>query len=236
MEACGGGCSYTLRCVLSSRYRVWVLVMHAPGNASPWWQLGHLPPHHPHMQSNGTQHARRAKQQALGVDFWEDPEQVRASNHDALKRTFGQPDSAIRVKLWRDKAAWCPYCQKVRRWAKPRAGEPRSNRLEGGLAQGAPAGPRGGRGVCCRPCWVKGWAGALLPSLLGQRVGWGPVAVPAGPKGGQGACCRLCGAKGWAGGLLPSLRGLPVCWQTSTLEASPWSCACAQPHRLAQAV
>ena len=32
---------------------------------------------------------------------------------DVQVRTFGQPESAIRVKLYRDHAAWCPYCQKV---------------------------------------------------------------------------------------------------------------------------
>ena len=35
------------------------------------------------------------------------------TNAAALKRTFGQPESSIRVKLYRDHAAWCPYCQKV---------------------------------------------------------------------------------------------------------------------------
>jgi hypothetical protein len=32
----------------------------------------------------------------------------------ALKRTFGSSEP-IRVKLYRDHAAWCPYCQKVGR-------------------------------------------------------------------------------------------------------------------------
>ena len=35
------------------------------------------------------------------------------TNAAALKRTFGQPESSIRIKLYRDHAAWCPYCQKV---------------------------------------------------------------------------------------------------------------------------
>jgi glutathione S-transferase len=30
----------------------------------------------------------------------------------SLKRTFGKSDR-IRVHLYRDHAAWCPYCQKV---------------------------------------------------------------------------------------------------------------------------
>ena len=34
------------------------------------------------------------------------------TNPLALKRTFGQPGTP-RVKLYRDHAAWCPYCQKV---------------------------------------------------------------------------------------------------------------------------
>ena len=32
---------------------------------------------------------------------------------DATLRLFGQPESAVRVTLYRDDAAWCPYCQKV---------------------------------------------------------------------------------------------------------------------------
>jgi len=54
----------------------------------------------------------KAKMEAHGVDFWADPNQ--GPTHPlALKRTFGQPESAIRVKLYRDHAAWCPYCHKV---------------------------------------------------------------------------------------------------------------------------
>ena len=33
-------------------------------------------------------------------------------NPAALRRTFGQPGEP-RVKLYRDHAAWCPYCHKV---------------------------------------------------------------------------------------------------------------------------
>ena len=29
-------------------------------------------------------------------------------------RLFGQPEEAVRVTLFRDNHAWCPYCQKVR--------------------------------------------------------------------------------------------------------------------------
>ena len=28
-------------------------------------------------------------------------------------RLFGQPEEAVRVTLFRDNHAWCPYCQKV---------------------------------------------------------------------------------------------------------------------------
>ena len=36
---------------------------------------------------------------------------------DALLRLFDAPDEdAVRVTLYRDDAAWCPYCQKVWLW------------------------------------------------------------------------------------------------------------------------
>lgn len=47
-----------------------------------------------------------------GVNFLADPNLGR-THPAALKRTFGQPESKVRVKLYRDHAAWCPYCQKV---------------------------------------------------------------------------------------------------------------------------
>lgn len=53
----------------------------------------------------------KAKQAEFGVNFWSDPEQG-PTNPLALKRTFGK-SGPIRVKLYRDHAAWCPYCQKV---------------------------------------------------------------------------------------------------------------------------
>ena len=31
-------------------------------------------------------------------------------------RLFGSPESAVRVTLYRDNHAWCPYCQKVWLW------------------------------------------------------------------------------------------------------------------------
>ncbi|MEB3227024.1 MAG: glutathione S-transferase family protein [Synechocystis sp.] len=38
------------------------------------------------------------------------------TNAQACLRLFGQPESAIRVTLYRDNHAWCPYCQKVWLW------------------------------------------------------------------------------------------------------------------------
>ena len=34
------------------------------------------------------------------------------TNAQSLRRTFGQPGEP-RVKLYRDHASWCPYCQKI---------------------------------------------------------------------------------------------------------------------------
>jgi glutathione S-transferase len=39
-----------------------------------------------------------------------------AANAHATLRLFGQPESAVRVTLYRDHHAWCPYCQKVWLW------------------------------------------------------------------------------------------------------------------------
>ncbi len=55
---------------------------------------------------------RRAKEAALGVNFAADPN-TGPTSAQALQRTFGQPLSAVRVKLYRDHASWCPYCQKA---------------------------------------------------------------------------------------------------------------------------
>lgn len=38
------------------------------------------------------------------------------TNAQANLRLFGQPESAVRVTLYRDRHAWCPYCQKVWLW------------------------------------------------------------------------------------------------------------------------
>lgn len=37
------------------------------------------------------------------------------ANPDVHTRLFGKAESDIRVKFYRDSAAWCPYCQRVRR-------------------------------------------------------------------------------------------------------------------------
>ena len=39
-----------------------------------------------------------------------------ATNAQATLRLFGQAESAVRVTLYRDNHAWCPYCQKVWLW------------------------------------------------------------------------------------------------------------------------
>ena len=38
------------------------------------------------------------------------------ANAQATLRLFGQPESSVRVTLFRDHHAWCPYCQKVWLW------------------------------------------------------------------------------------------------------------------------
>ncbi|MFZ4666207.1 MAG: glutathione S-transferase family protein [Prochlorotrichaceae cyanobacterium] len=47
--------------------------------------------------------------------FQSDPVQGK-TNSQARLRLFGQPESAVRVTLYRDHHAWCPYCQKVWLW------------------------------------------------------------------------------------------------------------------------
>ncbi len=38
------------------------------------------------------------------------------TNAQATLRLFGQPESTVRVTLYRDNHAWCPYCQKIWLW------------------------------------------------------------------------------------------------------------------------
>ncbi|MCU0569907.1 MAG: glutathione S-transferase family protein [Oculatellaceae cyanobacterium Prado106] len=52
--------------------------------------------------------------QAL-TDYTVDPVNG-ATNAQARLRLFGHPESAVRVTLYRDHHAWCPYCQKVWLW------------------------------------------------------------------------------------------------------------------------
>ena len=42
------------------------------------------------------------------------------TNPRSRLRTFGQPEGAVRVTLFRDHHAWCPYCQKVWMWLEER--------------------------------------------------------------------------------------------------------------------
>lgn len=49
------------------------------------------------------------------TDF--NPDRVNGpTNAQSTLRLFGQPESAVRVTLYRDHHAWCPYCQKVWLW------------------------------------------------------------------------------------------------------------------------
>lgn len=49
------------------------------------------------------------------TDFQIDPVNG-PTNAQARLRLFGQSESAVRVTLYRDNHAWCPYCQKVWLW------------------------------------------------------------------------------------------------------------------------
>jgi len=62
---------------------------------------------------------------AEGVLDWHELERLGASPADPVNgptsaqarlRLFGQPEEAVRVTLFRDHHAWCPYCQKVWLW------------------------------------------------------------------------------------------------------------------------
>jgi glutathione S-transferase len=46
-----------------------------------------------------------------------EPDRLRgATNAQAQLRLFCSDESALRVTLYRDHHAWCPYCQKVWLW------------------------------------------------------------------------------------------------------------------------
>jgi len=139
---------------------------------------------------------------------------------------LGGPGAGARVQPRRPQAhVWAAGLRHPRQ-AVARQGRvvpllPEGEEVGKAARRGAPVQQAGGWACPGRTCWAKGWAGGLLPSLLGQGVGGGPVAVPAGPKGGLGACCRACWAKGWAGGLLPSLRGQRVGGGPVAVPAGP---------------
>lgn len=59
-----------------------------------------------------TTRAHRAKQSAMNVEFLNPDLENGPTSPLSLKRTFGKSEP-IRVKLYRDHAAWCPYCHKV---------------------------------------------------------------------------------------------------------------------------
>ncbi|KAK9811254.1 hypothetical protein WJX72_000670 [[Myrmecia] bisecta] len=69
--------------------------LHFADNAPSWEELQQLV---------------EAKQEEVGWHFT-DPE-TGPTNPLSLRRTFGQPGEP-RIKLYRDHAGWCPYCQKV---------------------------------------------------------------------------------------------------------------------------
>ena len=50
-----------------------------------------------------------------------EPDRVNGpTSAQARLRLFGEPESAVRVTLYRDHHAWCPYCQKVWLWLEER--------------------------------------------------------------------------------------------------------------------
>ncbi len=50
-----------------------------------------------------------------------EPDRIQGpTNPQATLRLFGQSESAVRVTLYRDHHAWCPYCQKVWLWLEER--------------------------------------------------------------------------------------------------------------------
>ena len=53
----------------------------------------------------------------LGALTLPEPDLVNGStNSQATLRLFSQTESDVRVTLYRDRHAWCPYCQKVWLW------------------------------------------------------------------------------------------------------------------------
>ena len=65
--------------------------------AMTWQQLGEL--------------AKAATQRSMTLDRANGP-----TCSQSRLRLFGQAEEAVRVTLYRDNHAWCPYCQKVWLW------------------------------------------------------------------------------------------------------------------------
>jgi len=57
--------------------------------------------------------ARQTKAGEQVLKSWEDRAEGLIPHTDAKVRYFGKDRSKPRVKIYRDQAAWCPYCQKV---------------------------------------------------------------------------------------------------------------------------
>lgn len=62
------------------------------------------------MDWSQLEQAARAKLNSI-VDYEDGP-----TNSQSTLRLFGHPKSSVRVTLYRDNHAWCPYCQKVWLW------------------------------------------------------------------------------------------------------------------------
>ncbi len=61
--------------------------------------------------------AKALSWEELSRFVFEEPDLVQGpTNPYALLRLFGQDESSVRVTLYRDNHAWCPYCQKVWLW------------------------------------------------------------------------------------------------------------------------
>lgn len=59
--------------------------------------------------------------ESLAVHGTPAPDRVEGpTNAQATLRLFGQGESAVRVTLFRDHHAWCPYCQKIWLWLEER--------------------------------------------------------------------------------------------------------------------
>ena len=83
-----------------------------------------FPLKHGHLNAAQPKAANLAKRAALSwselaplAASYVPPDQATGPTHSqALVRTFGQPEASVRVTLFRDNHAWCPYCQKVWLW------------------------------------------------------------------------------------------------------------------------